>query len=221
MSKSQKVAVAVASTVSAPTIESVAELAFNATCGGMDAADKARTLWGAEFPTLKANSVEREDFNKGVLTAWLKKNEQRVPKVVRKMGEYRLLGTDEQADESTVTALTPAFVMQYKGNALTKLKKETPTLGAIVEKQKLYYQGVYADTWRNLCESLARLIKRESGAAGRGANGTLKVFADRLPNYVERIDTANTAAFNRGDTTAYEPAKMQKALAAFAKALKE
>lgn len=221
MSKSQKVAIAVASTVSALTVSTVAELAFNAAIGGMNAADKARALWGAEFPTFKANSDEREQFNAGVLAAWLKKNEQRVPRVVRKMGEYRLLGADEQADESTVTSLTPAFVMQYKGNALTKLKKDTPTLGAIVEKQKLYYQGVYADTWRNLCESLARLINRESGATGRGANGPMKVFADRLPNYVERIDTANTAAFNRGDTTAYDPAKMQKALAAFAKALKE
>lgn len=220
MSKSQKVATAVASTVSTPTVESVAELAFNATCGGMDAADKARALWGAEFPTLKANSVEREQFNAGVLAAWMKKNEQRVPKVVRKMGEYRLLGADEVADESTVTALTPAFVMQYKGNALTKLKKDTPTLGAIVEKRKLYYQGVYADTWRNLCESLARLIKREAEPVSGTPNRTAP-FAERLPKYVERIVTANTAAFNRGETGAYDPAKMDRALAAFAKALKE
>ena len=218
MSKS-KVTAHVAAQVQ--TVNTVASLAFNATQGGIDAARAARELWGAEFPTLKPKSVERVEFNAKVLDAWLIKNRENVPTVVRKMGEYRLLEKGETAEEGTATTLTPAYVMGYAGNALTKLKKETPTLGNIVDKVKTYYQGVYADTWRNLCESYVRLQRQESGESkGRGANGPLKPYGDRLPKYVDRILTANTAAFERGDTTAYDPTVMDRALAAFAKSLK-
>lgn len=219
MSKT-KVATAVASTVSA-SVSEVASLAFNATSGGMAAAAMARTLWGADFPTLKPKSVERVEFNTKVLDAWAKAHRDNIPKVVRKMGEYRILAEGEAADPATIQELNPAFVMGFAGNALTKLKRDVPTLGAIVEKQKNYYQNVYADTWRNLCESLARLIKRESGETGRGANGILKPYGERLPKLVDRILTSNTAAFERGDATAYDPAKMDKALDAFSRELKK
>jgi hypothetical protein len=203
-----------------PTVVEVAALAYSATRGGMDAAARARELWGDKFPELKPKSPERVQFNAGVLDAWMAKNEQHVTKVVRKMGEYHILAEGEQVDPAMVTTLTPACVMVYEGNALTKLKRETPTLGAIVEREKKYYQGVYADTWRNLCDSLARLIKSESDPAARSPN-RIAPFIDRLPKLVERIQTANDAAFERGETGAFEPEKMGRALAAFAKELKK
>ena len=203
-----------------PSVAEVATLAYAATRGGMDAAARARELWGDTFPELKPKSPERVQFNAAVLDAWIAKNERRVTKVVRKMGEYRLLEKGEEVDAAMVTTLTPAYVMAYEGNALTKLKRETPTLGAIVEREKKYYQGVYADTWRNLCESLRNLIKAESDPAARSPN-RIAPFSDRLPKLVERIQTANSAAFDRGETGSYDPAKMDKALAAFAAELKK
>ena len=203
-----------------PSVAEVATLAYTATRGGMDAAARAREFWGDKFPELKPKSPERILFNTAVLDAWMAKNEDNVVKVVRKMGEYHILAEGEQADPFTVTSLTPAYVMAYAGNALTKLKRETPTLGEIVEQEKKYFQGVYADTWRNLCESLARLIRSETDPASRAPN-RIAPFAERLPKLVERIQTANNTAFERGETGAYEPAKMDRALAAFAKELKK
>jgi hypothetical protein len=226
MSKSNKVSAAVAETVATaqvehvPTVGELGSLAYSATRGGMDAAAVARKLWGVKFPELKPSSSERVQFNAAVLNAWMAKNEQHVTKVVRKMGEYHILAEGEQVDPAMVTTLTPAYVMAYEGNALTKLKRETPTLGAIVEREKKYYQGVYADTWRNLCDSLARLIKSETDPASRASN-RIAPFSDRLPKLVEKIQTANEAAFNRGETGAYEPEKMDRALAAFARELKK
>jgi len=226
MNKSKKVekvepAVAVATvTEHVPTIAEVATLAYTATLGGMSAANMARKIWGPEFPELKSNSPERVQFNAAVLDAWMTKNERHVTKVVRKMGEYRVLEKGEDVDAAMVTTLTPAYVMSYAGNALTKLKRETPTLGALVEIEKKYYQGVYADTWRNLCESLARLVNAESNPAARSPN-RIAPFADRLPKLVGGIQKANEAAFNRGETGSYDPAKMDKALAAFAAELKK
>jgi hypothetical protein len=206
--------------VKVPSVAEVAALAYSATRGGMDAAARARELWGDTFPELKPKSPERVQFNAAVLDAWMTKNERHVTKVVRKMGEYHIPAKDEQVDPAMVTTLTPAYVMAYEGNALTKLKRETPTLGAIVEREKKYYQGVYADTWRNLCDSLRNLIKSESDPTTRGSN-RIAPFADRLPKLVERIQTANDAAFERGETGAFEPEKMGRALAAFAKELKK
>jgi hypothetical protein len=203
-----------------PSVAEVATLAYAATRGGMDAAARARELWGDTFPELKPKSPERVQFNAAVLDAWMTKNERHATKVVRKMGEYRLLEENEEVDAAMVTTLTPAYVMAYEGNALTKLKRETPTLGAIVEREKKYYQGVYADTWRNLCDSLRNLIKSETDPTTRGSN-RIAPFADRLPKLVERIQTANNTAYERGETGSYEPEKMDRALAAFAKELKK
>ncbi len=220
MSKRNTIAAAVANTTIV-NAKNVGALAFAASQGGKVAADQARTLWGADWPTLKPKSVERQEFNAGVLAAWLDKNRDRIPIAVRKMGEYHLAVEGETVAEGTGTSLTPEFVMGYQGNALTKLKRDNPTLGALVDTQKTKYQAVYADAWRNMAESYARLLKDEAGESGKKAASHLKPFGDRLPTYVERIVTANKAAFERGDTSSYSPDVMDKAAAAFAKVLKD
>ena len=220
MSKSIKVATAVAANV-APTAQNIGEAAFLASQGGKTAAAQARTLWGAEWPTLKPNSVERQDFNVGVLAAWAKKYPDRIPTAVRKMGEYHVAAPGETIPDGTGTALTPAFVMGYAGNALTKLKKDNPTLGALVATQKKKYQDVCADAWRNMTESYGRLLKDEAGEDGDVTPKRMDPFGVRLPKYVDRIITANNAAFERGDTSSYSPEVMDKAAAAFAKVLKD
>ena len=222
MSKSQKVAaaVAVATGSTKPTGHTIGAAAFAASQGGKVAAAQARAAWGAEWPTLKPKSQEREDFNAGALGAWMEKNRDRVPVAVRKMGEYHLAVSGETVPDGTGTALTPAFCMGYAGNALTKLKRDNPTLGALVETQKKKYQDVYADAWRNMVESYARLLKDEAGDGDKTAK-RMDPFGTRLPKYVERILTANNAAFERGDTTSYSPDVMDKAAAAFAKVLKD
>jgi hypothetical protein len=220
MSKSIKVATAVAANVK-PTAHDIGVAAFTASQGGKVAAAQARTLWGAEWPTLKPNSVERQDFNAGALAAWMTKYRERVPTAVRKMGEYHAAATGETVPEGCGTDLTPAFVMGYAGNALTKLKKENPTLGALVATQKKKYQDVCADAWRNMAESYGRLLKDEAGEDGSATPKRMDPFGVRLPKYVERIITANNAAFERGDTSSYSPDVMDKAAAAFAKVLKD
>ena len=220
MSKSNKVATTVATVIRSPA-HTIGALAFAASQGGKAAAAQARTLWGDDWPTLKPKSVERQEFNAGVLAAWVEKYRDRIPTAVRKMGEYHLAAPGETIAEGTGTALTPAYVMGYQGNALTKLKKDNPTLGALVDVQKTKYQAIYADAWRNMVESYARLLKDEAGESGTKAATHLKPFGDRLPAYVERIVTANKAAFERGDTSSYPVEVMDKAAAAFAKVLKD
>lgn len=220
MSKRNTIATAVA-TATIVNAQNIGELAFIALQGGKAAAAQARTLWGADWPTLKPKSTERQDFNAGVLAAWMKKYRDRVPVAVRKMGEYHIAAEGETVAEGTGTALTPEFVMGYAGNALTKLKRDNPTLGALVDAQKTKYQAVYADAWRNMAESYAKLLRDEAGESGKKAASHLKPFGDRLPAYVERIVTANNAAFERGDTSSYSPDVMDKAAAAFAKVLKD
>lgn len=220
MSKKQNnVATAVAANIQ-PTAKSIGNLAFIASWGGKVAAAQAATIWGANWPELKPKSIERQEFNAGVLAAWLDKNRDRVPVAVRKMGEYHLAAEGETVAEGTGTSLTPEFVMGYQGNALTKLKRDNPTLGALVDAQKTKYQAVYADAWRNMVESYGRLL-RDAGADGKRAGSHLKPFGDRLPTYVERIVTANKAAFERGDVSSYPTDVMDKAAAAFAKVLKD
>lgn len=220
MSKRNNVAAAVAANI-APTAHNIGALAFAASQGGKAAAAQARTLWGADWPTLKPKSVERQEFNAGVMAAWVDKYRDRIPTAVRKMGEYHLAIEGEIVAEGTGTALTPEYVMGYQGNALTKLKKDNPTLGALVDAQKTKYQAVYADAWRNMAESYAKLLRDEAGESGKKAASHLKPFGDRLPAYVERIVTANNAAFERGDTSSFSPDVMDKAAAAFAKVLKD
>jgi hypothetical protein len=202
------------------TAQSIGALAFAASQGGKAAAAQARTLWGDNWPELKPRDPERLMFNAGVLTEWAKKFPDRIPVAVRKMGEYHLAEPGEKVADGTGTALTPAYVMEYAGNALTKLKKECPTLGALVDAQKTKYQAIYADAWRNMAESYARLLRDEAGESGKKSASHLKPFGDRLPDYVSRIITANKAAFERGDTTSYSLELMDKAAAAFAKVLK-
>jgi len=199
----------------------VGAMAFSASHGGKSAAAAARTTWGDKWPDLKPKSTERQEFNAGALAAWVEKYRERIPVAVRKMGEYRLAVAGETVPDGTGTSLTPEYVMGYQGNALTKLKKENPTLGALVDTQKTKYQAIYADAWRNMIDSYNRLLRDESGENGGNAKGMLKPFGDRLPKYVQAIITGNNAAFERGDVTSYPVDVMDKAAAAFAKVLKD
>lgn len=222
MSKS-KVSAAVAANVAPATVQGVADLIISAAKGGRAAAMMARQVWGADFAaTIKPRSVEREGFNSAVLRAWSADPTNKPKVAVRERGEYRYAEPGEQVPEGHGTDLTPGFVLQYKGNALTKLKKETPTLGALVAEQAKYFQDTCADAWRNLKDADASLTRLEGTTAGRGAGGTTKPFGERFVRDIEtRILKPNAASFERGDTTAFEPRLMERAVDAMLAVLKK
>lgn len=222
MSKS-KVGAAVAANVAPATVQGVADLIVAASKGGRAAAIMARQVWGADFATaIKPRSVEREGFNAAVLKAWSADPTNKPKVAVREMGQYRYAEPGEQVPEGHGTDLTPGFVLQYKGNALTKLKRETPTLGALVGEQAHYFHTVYGDAWRNLKDADASLDRMDGNTAGRGAGGTTKPFGERFMRDIEtRFLKPNAASFERGDTTAYEPKLMEAGVDAMLARLKK
>jgi hypothetical protein len=222
MSKS-KVGAAVAANVAPATVQGIADLIVAASKGGRAAAIMARQVWGADFATaIKPRSVEREGFNAAVLKSWSADPTNKPKVAVREMGQYRYAEPGEQVPEGHGTDLTPGFVLQYKGNALTKLKRETPTLGALVGEQAHYFHTVYGDAWRNLKDADASLNRMDGNTAGRGANGGTKPFGERFNRDLEtRILKPNAASFERGDTTAYEPKLMERAVDAMLAVLKK
>jgi hypothetical protein len=215
--KAKQVAAHVAAQVEvAPSVELIAQGAYSASRGGKSAAAMAETLWGAGFIAFKPDSAERKSFNAEVLKAWSADTSNIVPVAVRRMGEYRLAEHGEVVPEGKGTTLTPGFVMQYAGVKLTKLKKESPTLGALVEARKGYYQNLQYDAWRNLKEAYARLLKdRSLGKSGNARAGDAKSFGDRLPINIDKgIVSPNRASFERGDVTAFPENVMDDAVAA-------
>lgn len=222
MSKS-KVGAAVAANVAPATVQGVADLIMAASKGGRAAALMARQVWGADFATaIKPRSVEREGFNAAVLRGWSADPTNKPRVAVRELGSYRYAEPGEQVPEGHGTDLTPGFVLQYKGNALTKLKKETPTLGALVAEQAKRFQDICGDAWRNLKDADASLTRMDGTVAGRGAGGTTKPFGERFMRDIEtRFLKPNAASFERGDTTAYEPKLMERAIDAMLAVLKK
>jgi hypothetical protein len=224
MSKSSKVGAAVAASVgTVATVQGIADAIVTASKGGRAAAMMAREVWGANFAaTIKPRSVEREGFNAAVLKSWTADPTNKSRTAVRERGEYRYAEPDEQVAEGNGTELSPGFVLQYKGNALTKLKRETPTLGALVAEQAKYFQDICADAWRNLKDADASLNRVAGATAGRGATGGTKPFGDRFHRDIEtRILKPNAASFERGDTTAFEPSLMERAVDAMLNVLKK
>ena len=224
MSKSSKVdAVATASVDAVPTVQGIADAIVSASKGGRAAAMMARQVWGADFAkSIKPNSVEREGFNKAMLKSWTADPTNKAQVAVREMGEYRYATDGETVADGDGTALTPGFVLQYKGNALTKLKRETPTLGALVAEQAKRFQDIYADAWRNLKDADASLSRMDGETKGRGATGGTKPFGERFTRDIEdRILKPNAASFERGDTTAYEPRLMERAVDAMMAVLRK
>lgn len=222
MSKS-KVGAAVAANVAPATVQGIADLIVTASKGGRAAAMMARQVWGADFATaIKPRSVEREGFNAAVLKSWSADPTNKPKVAVREMGLYRYAEPGEQVPEGHGTDLTPGFVLQYKGNALTKLKRETPTLGALVGEQAHYFHTVYGDAWRNLKDADASLTRMDGAVAGRAPGGTTKPFGERFMRDIEtRFIKPNAASFERGDTTAYEPKLMERAVDAMLAVLKK
>ena len=220
MSKSSKMN---ATTTPTPTVQNIADAIVTASKGGRTAAMMAREVWGADFAaTIKPRSVEREGFNGAVLKSWTADPTNKALTVVRVRGEYRYAEQGEQITDGDGTTLTPGFVLQYKGNALTKLKRETPTLGALVAEQAKYFQDTCADAWRNLKDADASLTRMDGTTAGRGATNGTKPFGERFTRDIEtRILKPNAASFERGDTTAYEPSLMERAVDAMMAVLRK
>lgn len=223
MSKS-KVGAAVAANVAPATVQGVADLIVSAAKGGRAAAAMARQVWGADFAkSIKPRSVEREGFNAAVLKSWTADPTNKVRTAVREMGQYRYAAPDEQVPEGHGTDLTPGFVLQYKGNALTKVKKETPTLGALIAEQAKRFQDICSDSWRNLKDADASLTRLEqSDSATRSATGLTKPFGERFDRDLEeRFRKPNASSFERGDTTAYEPQLFERGIQAMLAVLKK
>lgn len=224
MGKSSKVDAAVAASVgTVATVQGVADLIVSASKGGRAAAMMARQVWGLGFAlSVKPRSVEREGFNAAVLKSWTADPTNKARVAVREMGEYRYSTDGETVADGDGTALTPGFVLQYKGNALTKLKRDTPTLGALVAEQAKYFQDICADAWRNLKDADASLSRMDGETKGRGATGGTKPFGERFTRDIEtRILKPNAASFERGDTTAYEPNLMERAVDAMMAVLRK
>ena len=224
MGKSSKVDAAVAASVgTVPSVQGVADLIVSASKGGRAAAMMARQVWGLGFAlSIKPRSVEREGFNAAVLKSWTADPTNKARVAVREMGEYRYSTDGETVADGDGTALTPGFVLQYKGNALTKLKRDTPTLGALVAEQAKYFQDICADAWRNLKDADASLSRMDGETKGRGATGGTKPFGERFTRDIEtRILKPNAASFERGDTTAYEPNLMERAVDAMMAVLRK
>lgn len=222
MSKANKVGAAVASVVNKPTVQMLADTIYAAAKGGRAGAVIARQLWGDKFATeIKPRSVEREAFNGATLRAWTADPLNKPRTAVRVMGEYRYAEPGEQVPEGSATELSPGFVMQYKGNALTKLKKDSPTLGKLVDEQKTYFERVYADAWRNLKDADAALRAGETDGRGSRAGGS-KPFGERFARDIEeRFIKPNRASFERGDTTAFEPSVFERGIDAMMNVLKK
>lgn len=224
MSKSSKVdAVVTASVDPVPTVQGIADAIVSASKGGRAAAMMARQVWGADFAqSIKPNSVEREGFNGAVLRAWVADPTNKPITVVRVRGEYRYAFDRETIPDGDGLALLPGYVLQYKGNALTKLKRETPTLGALVAERAKYFQNICADAWRNLKDADASLERTINDPMERGATGGTKPFGERFTRDIEtRILKPNAASFERGDTTAYEPSLMERAVDAMMATLRK
>ena len=222
MSKSSKMNATTTPTPT-PTVQNIADAIVTASKGGRAAAMMAREVWGTDFAaTIKPRSVEREGFNGAVLKSWTADPTNKARVAVRIMGEYRYAEPNEQITDGDGTTLTPGFVLQYKGNALTKLKRDTPTLGALVAEQAKYFQDTCADAWRNLKDADASLNRMAGTTAGRGATGGTKPFGERFTRDIEtRILKPNAASFERGDTTAYEPSLMERAVDAMMAVLRK
>ena len=218
MSKSSKM-----NATTTPTVQNIADAIVTASKGGRAAAMMAREVWGTDFAqSIKPRSVEREGFNAAVLKSWTADLTNKARVAVRVMGEYRYTELGEQVTDGDGITLTPGYVLQYKGNALTKLKRETPTLGALVAEQAKYFQDICADAWRNLKDADASLNRMAGTTAGRGATGGTKPFGERFTRDIEtRILKPNAASFERGDTTAYEPSLMERAVDAMMAVLRK
>jgi len=223
MSKSKVAAAVAANTNHAPTVQGIADAIVSASKGGRAAAMMARQVWGADFATaIKPRSVEREGFNAAVLRSWTADPTNKPLTAVRVRGEYRYATDGETVADGDGTALTPGFVLQYKGNALTKLKRDTPTLGALVAEQAKRFQDICADAWRNLKDADASLSRMDGETKGRGATGGTKPFGERFTRDIEtRILKPNAASFERGDTTAFEPSLMERAVDAMMAVLRK
>lgn len=222
MSKS-KVAAAVAAVSAPATVQGIADAIVASAKGGRSAAMMARQVWGADFAaTIKPRSVEREGFNAAVLRSWTADPTNKPLTAVRVRGEYRYATDGETVADGDGLELSPGYVLQYKGNALTKLKRETPTLGALVAEQAKRFQDICADAWRNLKDADASLTRMNGETKGRGATGGTKPFGERFTRDIEtRILKPNAASFERGDTTAYEPSLMEKAVDAMLAVLRK
>lgn len=212
--KSKQVAAHVAEVT--PSVALIAQGTYTASRGGKAAAAMAEALWGPGFVAFKPDTAERKAFNAEVLKAWTADKSNVVKVAVRRMGEYSLAQHGETVPEGKGTSLTPGYVMGYAGVKLTKLKKESPTLGALVEAEKGYFQNVYADAWRNLKEAYVRLLKDREVGQPRGARaGDAKPFGDRLAINIDKaIRSPNHASYERGDVTAYPDEVMDKAIEA-------
>ena len=223
MSKSKVAAAVAVNTNQAPTVQGIADAIVASAKGGRSAAMMARQVWGADFATaIKPRSVEREGFNAAVLRSWTSDPMNKPRTAVRVRGEYRYATDGETVADGDGLELSPGYVLQYKGNALTKLKRETPTLGALVAEQAKRYQDICADAWRNLKDADASLNRMEGTTAGRGATGGTKPFGERFMRDIEtRILKPNAASFERGDTTAYEPSLMERAVDAMIMVLRK
>lgn len=224
MGKSSKVDAAVAANVNpVATVQGVANLILASSKGGRVAALMARQLWGADFAqSIKPRSVEREGFNAAVLKSWTSDPTNKARVAVREMGEYRYATDGETVADGDGLELSPGYVLQYKGNALTKLKRDTPTLGALVAEQAKYFQDTCADAWRNLKDADASLARIATEGAKRGATGGTKPFGERFTRDIEtRILKPNASSFERGDTTAYEPSLMERAVDAMMAVLRK
>jgi len=206
-----------------PTVQKIADAIVTASKGGRAAAMMAREIWGADFAqSIKPRSVEREGFNGAVLKSWTADLTNKALTVVRVRGEYRYTFDGETIPDGEGLTLTSGYVLQYKGNALTKLKRETPTLGALVAEQAKYFQDICADAWRNLKDADASLDRMINEPKGRGATNGTKPFGERFTRDIEtRILKPNAASFERGDTTAYEPSLMERAVDAMMAVLRK
>lgn len=219
------VAAASAPTGVLPTAATIAEGIIDAALKGQDAAAAARTLWGADFPSLKADSAQRMEFAAAVLAAYMARQEKAgaVPVAVRENGVYRLAKDGEAVADGEGLALTLAYCAQYAGAALTKLKNENASLGALVSKVRKTAQDAVAGRWRDLCTAYARL--KEAEAAADGEAGTAAGAVDPLPARVakaleDRIVKPNATANSRGKLS-WTPARMAAAVKAFYDALGE
>jgi len=222
MSKSSKTNATTTPTPT-PTVQNIADAIFTASKGGRAAAMMAREVWGADFAqSIKPRSVEREGFNGAVLKSWTADPTNKALTVVRVRGEYRYAFDDETIPDGDGLTLTPGYVLQYKGNALTKVKRDTPTLGALVAERAKYFQNICADAWRNLKDADASLERMINEPIGRGATGGTKPFGERFTRDIEiRFLKPNAASFERGDPTAYEPSLMERAIDAMMTVLRK
>ena len=218
-----KIAAATAAVSAPATVQGIADAIVASAKGGRSAAMMARQVWGADFATaIKPRSVEREGFNAAVLRSWTADPMNKARVAVRVRGEYRYATDGETVADGDGLELSPGYVLQYKGNALTKLKRETPTLGALVAEQAKRFQDICADAWRNLKDADASLTRMNGETKGRGATGGTKPFGERFARNIENfIFKPNAASFERGDTTAYEPSLMERAVEAMHEVLRK